>query len=209
MAGWRSGYFKVSGIAAPRSSKACRWALVGSASIGTVNSVPANRTWSRVRVARCSSRLRKLRQGCPAGPCWYVPWPGRPRSGGRGRPGFPGGRLLVGEGQWCPGAARVPGDVAGEHADQYVGLDAFLEPVEGGLQVQVVGFDVPEVPLRPGISRQLRLSDEISYPRRMPGRVRHHCDGRARWSLSSGPGACAAGRASLGWSPGRLPGSTR
>jgi hypothetical protein len=29
-----------------------------------------------------------------------------------------------------------------------VGLDAFFEPVEDGPQVQVVGFDVPEVPFK-------------------------------------------------------------
>ena len=34
LAGWRSGYFKVSGIVVPRSWNACRWALVGSVSIG-------------------------------------------------------------------------------------------------------------------------------------------------------------------------------
>ena len=61
LAGWCSGYFKVSGMAAPMSSKACRWALVGSVSIGTATSVPVNRTWLRVKVARCSSRARKLR----------------------------------------------------------------------------------------------------------------------------------------------------
>jgi len=59
--GWRSGYFKVSGIGVPMSSKACRWALVGSASIAMVTSVPVYRTWLRVSVARCSSRPRKLR----------------------------------------------------------------------------------------------------------------------------------------------------
>jgi hypothetical protein len=42
--------------------------------------------------------------------------------------------------------AQVPGEVAGEHADQHVGLDAFLQAVEDRPQVQVVGFDVPEVP---------------------------------------------------------------
>ena len=52
------------------SSKASRWALVGSASTGTVARVPANRTWLRVKVARCSSRPRKLRKGRPAGSCW-------------------------------------------------------------------------------------------------------------------------------------------
>jgi len=60
VAGWRSGYFEVSGIGTPRSSKACRWAGVGSASIAMVTSVPAYRTWLRVKVARCSSRPRKL-----------------------------------------------------------------------------------------------------------------------------------------------------
>ena len=43
------------------SSKACRWALVGSVSIAMVTWVPVYRTWLRVRVARCSSRPRKLR----------------------------------------------------------------------------------------------------------------------------------------------------
>ena len=56
----RLGYVKVSGIGAPMSSKACRWALVGSASIAMVTWVPAYRTWLRVSVARCSSRPRKL-----------------------------------------------------------------------------------------------------------------------------------------------------
>ncbi len=61
LAGWRSGYVKVSGMAAPMSWNACRWVLVGSVSIGMVTSVPVYRTWLRVRVARCSSRPRKLR----------------------------------------------------------------------------------------------------------------------------------------------------
>jgi hypothetical protein len=61
LAGCCSGYFKVSGIGTPRSSKASRWALVGSVSIGTVAGAPANRTWLRVKVARWSSSPRKLR----------------------------------------------------------------------------------------------------------------------------------------------------
>ena len=61
VAGWRSGYFEVSGIAVPMSSKACRWTLVGSVSIAMVSWVPVYRTWLRVKVARCSSRPRKLR----------------------------------------------------------------------------------------------------------------------------------------------------
>ena len=55
------GYFKVSGTGAPMRAKASRWVLVGSASIGTVMLVPANRTWLRVKVARCCRRPRKLR----------------------------------------------------------------------------------------------------------------------------------------------------
>ena len=61
VAGRRSGYFEVSGIAAPMSSKACRWTLVGSVSIGMVTWVPVYWTWLRVKVARWSSRPRKLR----------------------------------------------------------------------------------------------------------------------------------------------------
>ena len=61
LVGWRSGYVKVSGIAVPRRVKASRWVLVGSVSIAMVTWVPVYRTWLRVRVARCSSRPRKLR----------------------------------------------------------------------------------------------------------------------------------------------------
>ena len=60
VAGCRSGYVNVSGIGAPMSSKACRWVLVGSASIAMVTWVPVYCTWLRVKVARCSSRPRKL-----------------------------------------------------------------------------------------------------------------------------------------------------
>ena len=60
LAGSCSGYFMVSGIGTPMSSKASRWVLVGSASIGMATWVPAKRTWLRVKVARCSSRPRKL-----------------------------------------------------------------------------------------------------------------------------------------------------
>ena len=56
LAWWCSGYFKVSGIGAPRRRKASRWVLVGSVSIGTVAWAPANRTWLRVKVARCSEQ---------------------------------------------------------------------------------------------------------------------------------------------------------
>ena len=55
-----AGYFNVSGIGVPMSSKACRWVLVGSVSIAMVTWVPVYRTWLRVSVARWSSRPRKL-----------------------------------------------------------------------------------------------------------------------------------------------------
>ena len=44
----------------------------------------------------------------------------------------------------------MPGQVAGEHADQHVGPHAVFEPVPDGPQVQVVGLDVPEVPFQAG-----------------------------------------------------------
>ena len=50
MAGRRSGYFRVSGIGMPMRSKASRWVLVGSVSIGTVTVMAVNRTWLRVKV---------------------------------------------------------------------------------------------------------------------------------------------------------------
>ena len=54
-------YFNRSGIGTPIRSKASRWVLVGSVSIGTVAVAPVNRAWLRGRVARWSSRPRKLR----------------------------------------------------------------------------------------------------------------------------------------------------
>src|SRR6266436_4729271 len=56
-----------------------------------------------------------------------------------------GGELLdflLGE-----GLAQVPGEVAGEHADQDVAADPAGEVVVDGPQVQVVGFGDAEVPL--------------------------------------------------------------
>src|SRR5262249_30600808 len=47
----------------------------------------------------------------------------------------------------CPGVAQVPGEVAGEHADQHVAADALFEAVEDRAQGQVVGLEVAEVPL--------------------------------------------------------------
>ena len=54
-----------------------------------------------------------------------------------GVPGSAGGgdgvrlrrRVLVSVGQRCPGLAEVPGEVGGEHADQHVAPDAFLQAV--------------------------------------------------------------------------------
>ncbi|HEX2745722.1 MAG TPA: hypothetical protein VHN16_15145 [Streptosporangiaceae bacterium] len=42
----------------------------------------------------------------------------------------------------------MPGQVAGEHADQHVAADPVLEPVVDRAQVQVLGLDVPEVALQ-------------------------------------------------------------
>ena len=50
--------------------------------------------------------------------------------------------MLVGEGERRPGLAQVPGQVAGEHADQHVGFDPVFEPVPDGPQVQVVFADL-------------------------------------------------------------------
>ena len=52
---------RVSGMAVPMSSKAWRWALVGSVRTGTVAGVPGKRSSLRVRVPRWASRPRKLR----------------------------------------------------------------------------------------------------------------------------------------------------
>ena len=128
-------------------SKASRWALVGSASMGTVAWAPVNRTWLRVRVARWASS----RGSCGRGAGRVVLAGGLGLGGG----GAAGGRdriawlrrVLIGEGQQRPGAAQVPGQVAGEHADQHVCLDAFFQPVEHRPQIQVVGLDRAEVPL--------------------------------------------------------------
>ena len=56
-----------------------------------------------------------------------------------------GGWLLVGVGQWGEGAAQVPDEVLGEHADQDVSFDAVGESVVDGPQVKVVDFDVAPV----------------------------------------------------------------
>jgi hypothetical protein len=47
-----------------------------------------------------------------------------------------GRRLLVVEQQRLPGLAQVPGEVVGEHAEEDVGIDALLEPVEDGAQLE-------------------------------------------------------------------------
>ena len=62
MAGQCSGYVKVSGIGVPMRSKAWRWVLVGSVSIGMVTWVPVYRTWLRVKVATAPAGRGKLRR---------------------------------------------------------------------------------------------------------------------------------------------------
>src|SRR4030095_3530407 len=103
-----SDYFRVAGMVALMRSKAWRWSAVGSASMGTSVVVAAMRTWLRGRGARCASRPPKVRERA---------WGGR---GGVVTVGW----VFVGEGQRCPGLAEVPDEVAGEHADQHVRLDA-------------------------------------------------------------------------------------
>src|ERR1022692_2347376 len=67
-------------------------------------------------------------------------------AGGRDRAGGDGD-VLVGEGELGEGGAQVPGEVAGEHADQDVAADSFFQVVVDGPQVQVVGLGDAEVPL--------------------------------------------------------------
>ena len=71
------------------------------------------------------------------------PWPGCGRSAGPGRRGFLAWRVFAGERQRRPGPAQVPG----QHADQHMGPDVFLQSAEDHAQVQIIGFDVPEIPL--------------------------------------------------------------
>ena len=68
------------------------------------------------------------------------------RLGGGDRVGG-GGDVLVGEGELGEGLAQVPGEVAGEHADQHVAADPLGEVVVDRPQVQVVGLGDAEVPL--------------------------------------------------------------
>src|SRR5437773_5651106 len=56
-----------------------------------------------------------------------------------------GGNVLVGEGELGEGLAQVPGEVAGEHADQHVAADPAGQVVVDGPQVQVVGLGDAEV----------------------------------------------------------------
>jgi hypothetical protein len=54
--GWRSGYFKVSGIGAPIRSKASRWWLVGSARTGPVVVVASAKRTSKPVIMIYGSR---------------------------------------------------------------------------------------------------------------------------------------------------------
>src|SRR5215510_4300848 len=55
------------------------------------------------------------------------------------------GDVLVGEGELGERGAQVPGEVAGEHADQHVAADPAGQVVVDGPQVQVVGLGDAEV----------------------------------------------------------------
>jgi hypothetical protein len=115
-------YVRVRGMGAPIRSKARRWVGVGVVSLSMA--WPPTTMVSRVRVARWSIRSGKLRRGCWPGPALAA-------AGWSDRVGA-GGRVLVGEGQRRPGLVQVPGEIAGEHADQHVAADSVLEPVAAG-----------------------------------------------------------------------------
>ena len=105
------------------SSKASRWVLVGSASTGTVARVPANRTWLRVEGGQVGEQAAVAVEGGRLGCAWLaalVLARGERRAGVTGSAG--GGMpwsVKVGRRR----QAQVPGEVAGEHADQHVGAD--------------------------------------------------------------------------------------
>ena len=149
MAVWRSGYLlQVRGIGTPMRSKACRWVLVGSGEHRDGGGGSGEADLVTGQGGQVAERAAEAAVGLPS----RAALAGGLSVGGRGAAGrgdrvVRGGRVLAGEGQWGPGAAQVPAEVAGEHADQHVGPDAFLEPVEHRPQVQVAGFDVPEVPV--------------------------------------------------------------
>ena len=123
VAGFCSGYFKVSGIGAPMRSKACRWALVGSASIGAVAVAPVNRTGSRIRW-RGGPQAAEAAVGSACGSCWQeaLAWGRGPACGATGLSCRGGFSVKV---NGAPGAAQVPGQVGREHADQHVRVNPF------------------------------------------------------------------------------------
>lgn len=113
-----SVYFRVSRMGALISSKARRWVAVGRVILSKV-------VWPRVmvlrvRVAMCSSRLRKLCSGLP-GVGGLVLNVGGWSSGGDGI--VAGGSVFVGVGQRGERGAEMPGEVASAHADQHMGAD--------------------------------------------------------------------------------------
>src|SRR5262249_59827735 len=116
-------------MGAPMRSKASRWVLVGSASIGMVWLVPAKRIWLRVKVARWSRSPRKLRWGRPYSSCWReaLAWAAAERlAGSTGAAG--GGGVLSGEGGGGPGAGRGPGGGPAGLEDNHVGLAPAFGP---------------------------------------------------------------------------------
>ena len=125
----------------------------------------------RVRVARWSSRPRKLRTGrsVVGGVAGGLAL-GVGGAGGGGDRVVPGRWVFVGVGQRGQGAAQVPGQVLGEHADQHVGADPVGQVVVDRAQVQVVGLDVAEVAFDVG--------ELLVGARRWPGRP---AGWRARW----------------------------
>ena len=106
-------------MAARMSSKARCWVGVGRVILSKV--WPPWVMVSRVRVAMCLIRPRKSRMGLASGSVGWGFWAGGLGDFGGGDGVVAGGWGLVGVGQGCQGAAPVPDEVGGEHADEDVG----------------------------------------------------------------------------------------
>ena len=88
-----SDYFKVSGIAAPRRWKACRWVLVGSVSIGMVTWVPVVPDLVAGQGGQVLEQASEAVVGLPGGVEWYdaLAWAAAERRAGvTGLPGTGG-----------------------------------------------------------------------------------------------------------------------
>ena len=131
LVGGCSGYAAVvSGMGVSRSSKARRWSGVGSASMGDVGvgAVVADLVAGEGGqvVEQAAEAAERVAVGVVFAGGLGV-GVGGALGGGDGVVAL--GWVFVGEGQRRPGLAQVPDEVAGEHADQHVGVDAVVEAV--------------------------------------------------------------------------------